>query len=261
MLAINPFAALSASIPPAVMQTYVVIMIVLVLSGTLFDVWHKGSARYFFDNWSKSKSKGSQQLGGGELVSIALQTAVVDVLASGEFCNARRRVAHLLTMYGFLIYVITTAVMVFGYPTPATPTPDIVTHLWWIGGLMVLVGGYWFWFFIRVDVAAEGSSPWRVMRADLFILSLLASVTLGLVWAWLQAMGSAAATFLFALYIIATTVLFGSVPWSKFAHMFFKPAAAFEKRVAYANGTRSNLPGPAEKPEQFGSARTAPRHY
>ena len=261
MFAMNPFAALSGSIPPAAMQTYVAIMIVLVLAGTLFDVWHKGSARYFFDNWRRSKSKGSQQLGGGELVSIAVQTAVVDVLASGEFCNARRRVAHLLTMYGFVIYVITTAVMVFGYPTPAMPTPDIVTHLWWIGGLMVCVGGYWFWFFIRVDVAAEGNSPLRVVQADLFILSLLASVTLGLVWAWLQAMGSAAATFLFALYIIATTVLFGSVPWSKFAHMFFKPAAAFEKRVSYANGTRSNLPGPVDKPEQFGSARTAPRHY
>ena len=54
----NPFAGLSASIPPAVMQTYVVIMIVLVLAGTLFDIVHKGSARYFFDNWRKSKSKG-----------------------------------------------------------------------------------------------------------------------------------------------------------------------------------------------------------
>ena len=261
MLAINPFAALSASIPPAVMQAYAAIMILLVVAGTLFDVWHKGSARYFFDNWHKSRSKGSQQPGGGELVSIAVQTAVVDVLASGEFCNARRRIAHLLTMYGFLIHFITTAVMVFAYPTPATPTPDIVTHLWWIGGLMILVGGYWFWFFIRVDVAAEGNSPWRVMRADLFILSLLASVTLGLAWAWLQARGSGAAGVFFGLYIIATTVLFGSVLWSKFAHMFFKPAAAFEKRVSYANGTRSNLPGPVDKPEQFGSARTAPRHY
>ena len=65
----------------------------------------------------------------------------------------------------------------------------------------------------------------------------------------------------FGLYIIATTVLFGSVPWSKFAHMFFKPAAAFEKRVSYANGSRSNLPAPSDKPEQFGSARRQPRHY
>ena len=262
MFATNPFAELSASISPAVMQTYVVLMVVLVAAGTLFDIVHKGSARYFFDNWRKSKStKGAQEVGGGELVSIAVKTALVDVLASGEFCNARRRVAHLLTMYGFLLYVITTVVMVFGYPTPAAPTPGILPLLWWIGGLMICLGGYWFWFFIRADVAAEGNSPFRLMRADLFILSLLVSVTLALIWAFLQARGNSGATVFFGLYVIATTVLFGSVPWSKFAHMFFKPAAAFEKRVSYANGTRSNLPGPADKPEQFGSARQQPRHY
>ena len=126
---------------------------------------------------------------------------------------------------------------------------------------MICIGGYWFWFFIRADVAAEGGSPFRVMRADLFILSLLTSVTLGLIWAFLQAKGSPAAGVFFGSYVIATTVLFGSVPWSKFAHMFFKPAAAFEKRVSYANGTRSNLPEPADKPETFGSAREQPRHY
>jgi hypothetical protein len=258
MFTSNPFAELSAFIAPAVMQTYVVLMIVLVAAGTLFDIVHKGSAKYFFANWRKSKRKGTPQV---ELASIALQTAVVDVLASGEFCNARRRVAHLLTMYGFVLYVVTTVVMVFRYPTSAAPTPDFLPSLWWIGGLMILVGGYWFWFFIRADVAAEGNSPFRVMRADLFILSLLASVTLGLIWAYAQTRGSSWTHAWFTLYVIATTVLFGSVPWSKFAHMFFKPAAAFEKRVSYANGTRSNLPAAADKPEQFGSARTAPRHY
>jgi len=261
MFTSNPFAELSASIAPAVMQTYVIVMILLVVAGTLIEVVHKGSAKYFFENWRKSKSKGSKQVGGGELVSIAIRTGVVDVLASGEFCNARRRIAHLLTMYGFVIYVVTTAVMVFSYPTPATPTPAIVPQLWWLGGLMACLGGYWFWFFIRVDVLAEGHSPFRVVRADLFILSLLASVTLGLVWAFLQARGSSGANVLFGLYIIASTVLFGSVLWSKFAHMFFKPAAAFEKRVSYANDTRSNLPAPADKPETFGIARGQPRNY
>lgn len=257
MFTSNPFAALSASISPAAMQTYVVIMIVLVAAGTLFDIVHKGSAKYFFENWHKSRSKGSKPIGGGELVSIAISTCVVDVLASGEFCNVRRRIAHLLTMYGFVIYVITTAVMVFAYPTPATPTPALLPQLWWLGGLMACLGGYWFWFFIRVDVLAEGNSPLRIVHADLFILSLLASVTLGLVWA--AAGGGTGA--LFGLYILATTVLFGSVPWSKFAHMFFKPAAAFEKRVSNAIGFRSNLPAPADKPETFGIARGQPRHY
>jgi len=257
MFTSNPFAALSTSIAPAVMQAYVVVMILLVVAGTLFDVVHKGSAKYFFENWRKSKAKGAKQLGGGALVSVAMQTVAVDVLTSGEFCNARRRLAHLLTMYGFVLYVVATVMMVFAYPTPATPTPGLLSFVWWVGALMVCVGGYWFWFFIRVDVAAEGSSPLRVVRADLFILSLLASATLGMIWA----VAGGGTGVLFGLYMLATTALFGGVPWSKFAHMFFKPAAAFEKRVSYANETRSNLPAPADKPELFGSARELPRNY
>ena len=257
----NPFVAVGRVLTTGFMTWYLFLMVLAVVAGTLFDIAHKGSARYFFANWRKSKNKSSQQVGGGEMIALAVKTGMVDVLASGEFCNPRRRLAHLLTMYGFLLYVGSTAVMVFGYPTPATPTPALLPQLWWLGGLMICAGGYWFWFFIRVDVAAEGGSPWRLMRADLFVLSLLASATLGLVWAYLQARSSAAATALFGLYIISTTVLFGSVAWSKFAHMFFKPAAAFEKRVSNANGSRSNLPGPAVQPEQFGSARRQPRHY
>lgn len=261
MFSSNPFAVLSASVSPAIMQTYVVVMFVLVVAGTLFDIWHKKSARYFFDNWRNAQKKGSRQVGGGAMVSMAIQTAAVEVITSGEFCNARRRVAHLLTMYGFILYVATTAIMVFGYSTPATPTPALLPLLWYLGALMVCVGGYWFWFFIRVDVAAEGNSPFRIVRADLFILSLVASTTLALIWALLQAAGSAGTSVFLGLYLIASTVLFGSVPWSKFAHMFFKPAAAFQKRVETANESRSNLPAPADKPETFGSARTEPRHY
>ena len=65
----------------------------------------------------------------------------------------------------------------------------------------------------------------------------------------------------FWLHVVFTTILFGSVPWSKFAHMFFKPAAAFEKRLSAANGTRSNLPAPADQPEKFGSVDHRPRNY
>jgi hypothetical protein len=275
MFTTNPFANLPAAWPASAMQTYVVLMVLAVIAGTLLDIAHKGSAKYFFANWRKTRGKGAPV----DLASIAVKTAVVDVLASGEFCNPRRRIAHLLTMYGFILYVVTTAIMVFAYPTAAAPAPALVAGLWWLGGLMVLAGGYWFWFFIRVDVAAEGGSPWRVERADLFILSLLASVTLALLWAALQAAGSGAAVVAFGLYLLATTVLFGGVYWSKFAHMFFKPAAAFEKRVSKANGTFANLPlqtrdDPAQRERHsmellrdapmdmgLGIKREAPRHY
>jgi hypothetical protein len=264
MPSVNPFAVASASLPAGFLQGFLVVMLLAVVAGTLVDIGHKGSARYFFANMRKSKGRG-REVGGGELVSIVVQTAVVDVLASGEFCNRKRRVAHLLGMYGFVLYVVATAVMVFGYPTGATPTPAIWPALWWLGALMVLLGGYWFWFFIRVDVAAEGHSPFRLAKADLFVLSLLAA--------------GGGVGLLFWLYIIATIVLFGGVPWSKFAHMFFKPAAAFEKRVSRANGTAENLPTQTrDDPEQrkrhsmellrdapmdmgLGIKREAPRHY
>ncbi|PPR70698.1 MAG: hypothetical protein CFH03_02412, partial [Alphaproteobacteria bacterium MarineAlpha3_Bin2] len=113
MFTTNPFAELSATIPPALMQTYAVVMILMVVGGTLFDIIHKKSALYFFRNWQNAKNKGTQQVGGGEMVSLAIQTAVVDGLASGEFCNPNRRIAHLLTMYGFVAYVVTTVIMVF----------------------------------------------------------------------------------------------------------------------------------------------------
>jgi hypothetical protein len=262
MFTSNPFAELSASVSPAVMQTYVVVMILLVAGGTLFDIVHKKSARYFFGHWRNAKTLGTRQVGGGEMAALAIQTAVVEGLTSGEFCTARRRAAHLLTMYGFLAYVVTTLIMVFAYPTPATPAPAMLPALWYIGALMVCVGGYWFWFFIRVDVVSEGNSPFRLMRADLFIVSLLASVTLGLIWATVQSTGSTAwANVFLALYLIATTVLFGSVPWSKFSHMFYKPAAAFQKRLEQANGSRRNLPAPADAPATFGGGRRLPQNY
>ena len=261
MLTVNPFAELSVSIPPAFMQTYIVIVVLLVAGGTLFDMIHKKSAKYFFSDWNKAKSSSTRQVSSGEMVSLAVQTAVVDGLMSGEFCNARRRTAHLLTMYGFLAYVISTAVMVFGYSTPSTLSPAIWPLLWHIGGLLVCIGGYWFWFFIRVDVAAEGNSPFRMVRADLFIVSLVLSVTLGLIWSFVQAKGGSWSALLFGLYLVATTVLFGSVPWSKFSHMFYKPAAALQKRVAEADGSRSNLPAPADKPEVFGRTSRTTQHY
>ena len=243
MFTSNTFAELSASIPTVVMQGYIVLMVLLVIGGTILDMMHKKSAQYFFENAKKAKKSAKRSVGAGEKASIAVQVLVKEVLTSGEFCNVKRRLSHLLTMYGFIIFVATTAIMIFGYPTPATPAPDILPQLWHIGALMLAVGGYWFWFFIRVDVSAEGLSWYRFERTDLFIISLLTTSTFGLLWSYTQSNGIAGwTTLFFVLFIASSTTLFGSVLWSKFAHMFFKPAAAFQKRVTRADGSRENLP-------------------
>ncbi|MGD2073806.1 MAG: adenylyl-sulfate reductase [Gammaproteobacteria bacterium] len=264
MLTTNPFSELPTFIPAIAMQIYVGLMLLLVLAGTLFDVVHKRSASYFFAAGEKARQARTRKVNVFEKAYIAIKVILHDFLASGEFCNARRRVAHLLTMYGFLLFVATTAIMVFVYPTAETTIPAGLPLLWHLGALLVCIGGYWFWFRIRVDVAAEGNPWYRIAQADLFILSLLATTTFALIWSALQAAGAGGwATLFFALFILASTVLFGSIPWSKFAHMFFKPAAAYQRRVSDADGSRQNLPPPADKPAKFGLGikREAPRHY
>ena len=234
----NPFAELSASIPTVVMQGYIILMVLLVMGGTILDMMHKKSAQYFFENAKKAQKSAKRSVSAGEKASIAATVLVNEILTSGEFNNTRRRLSHLLTMWGTIIFIVTTAIMIFGYPTPATPTPALLPQLWHIGALMLAVGGYWFWLFIRVDVSAEGLPWFRFERADLFILSLLATSTFALIWSFT----GGGLTLFFALFVLSSTVLFGGVYFSKFAHMFFKPAAAFQKRVTHADGSRENLP-------------------
>jgi len=239
----NPFAELSAQIPVAVMQGYIILMVLLVVGGTMLDMMHKKSAKYFFLNAEKEKQSAKREVGFGEKSVLAAKVLLNEVATSGEFCNVRRRLSHLLTMWGTVIFVATTAILIFAYPTAATPAPSILPQLWHIGALMLAVGGYWFWFFIRVDVSAEGLTWWRLERADLFILSLLATATFALLWSFTQFQGIAGWSTLFLiLFAVSGVVLFGGVYWSKFAHMFFKPAAAFQKRVTRADGSREDLP-------------------
>jgi len=243
MFSSNPFTELPFSISPSIMQGYVILMVLLVVGGTILDMIHKKSAQYFFENAKKAEASAKRSVSTGEKASLAVQVLVDEVLTSGEFCNVKRRLSHLLTMYGFVIFVATTAIMIFAYPTAETPTPGILPALWHIGALMLAIGGYWFWFFIRVDVSAEGLSWYRFERADLFIVSLLATSTFALIWSFTQSQGIAGWSVLaFILFIASSTALFGGVYWSKFAHMFFKPAAAFQKRVTRADGSRENLP-------------------
>jgi hypothetical protein len=239
----NPFAELSASIPPMIQQAYVILMAILVAGGTILDMLHKKSAKYFFENAKKSEQSAKRKVGAGEKAGLAVKVLADEVLTSGEFCNIKRRISHLFTMYGFVIFIVTTAIMIFQYPTPATPAPDYLPVLWHIGALMLCFGGYWFWFGIRVDVSAEGAKWYKLVPADLFILGLLSTATFGLIWSYAQSSGMGGwTTLFFVLFVISSTVLFGTVMWSKFAHMFFKPAAALQKRTIMADGSRENLP-------------------
>ena len=240
MLGTNPFFELATVISPGLMQGYVILMVLLVIGGTILDMLHKKSAQYFFENAKRAQKDAKRILGGGEKASIAMQTVANEVLASAEFKSTRRRISHLFTMYGFVIFVVSTAVLIFGYATEAAA--GIWPVLWHLGALSLCFGGYWFWFFIRVDVASEGVKWYNFNgRGDIFIVGLITMPTFALLWSVTMGTG-ALNTLFFVLFIASATVLFGSVFWSKFAHMFFKPAAAYQKRCLKADGSRENLP-------------------
>ena len=243
MFATNPFAELSVPfITPEVMQWYLIVMAIMVAGGTILDMMHKKSAKYFFMDSEKAKKNAKRTVSTGEKAGHAVAVLANEVLTSGEFQNPKRRLSHLLTMYGFILFVVTTILMIFGVSTSA-----LTAQLWHIGAIMLAVGGYWFWFFIRVDVNSEGVKWYQLRRADLFIVSLLTTATFGLIWSYMQSKGGVVkdmnlTTLFFALFILSNTTLFSTVLWSKFAHMFFKPAAALQKRIAKADGSNLNLP-------------------
>jgi len=240
MFSTNPFAELSAIISPEIMQGYVVLMVLLVIGGTILDMMHKKSAQYFFENAKKAQKDAKRTLSGGEKASLAVQTVANEVLTSSEFKNTKRRISHLFTMYGFVLFVASTAVLIFGYATE--PAAGIWPFLWHLGALALCFGGYWFWFDIRVDVASEGVKWYNFNgRGDLFIVGLLSTATFALLWSFTMGVNVVNMLF-FVLFIASSTVLFGTVFWSKFAHMFFKPAAAYQKKCIKADGSRENLP-------------------
>ena len=260
MITINPFAENVLNIPSYAIQGFLILMVVFTIGGVILDMMHKKNVKFFFQNAKKMKLAATNTVSTGEKVSIVVKTLAHDVATSAEFCGVTRRITHLLGMYGTIIFWVASAVMIFSNSV----TSVIYPMMWHVGALMTCLGGYWFWFIQRVDVRSEGNSWSRIVFADLFVLSLVGTSTLGLLWSYFQSANSTGlATLFFVMFIISNVILFGGVYWSKFAHMFYKPGAAIQKHLAEADGSRDDLPAPADLPKQFGLGikRSEPQNY
>ena len=266
MFTTNPFSILAETVPPIALQSFVIVMVALVIIGTLVDIIHKKNVKYFFENAKKAKLSATKELGTGERASVIIKTLVNDIATTSELGAGKRRVAHILGMYGTILFWFASVVMIFCYTSNDSTTPTVWPIMWHVGAIMTCLGGYWFWLFLRVDVLAEAYPWYRIIKADLFVLALLACATFGLAWSYTQSLDLNNRwddKLFLILYIISNLVLFGGVYWSKFAHMFYKPGAAIQKNLAEADGSRDNLPPPADAPEQFGLGikREEPKHY
>ena len=262
----NPFSNLAEIVSPLAMQGFLIAMVGLVILDTLIDILHKKNVKYFFDNAKKAKKNAEIELSATKRTSVILKTVAHDIATTAELGRGKRRVAHVMGMYGTIIFWACSAILIFSYSKAGIETPTSITTLWHAGAILTCLGGYWFWFFLRVDVLAEAHPWYRIIKADLFVLTLLACATFGLAWSYTQSLNLENRwddkVFL-VLYIISNLALFGGVYWSKFAHMFYKPGAAIQKNLAEADGSRDNLPPLAEAPKQFGLGikREQPKHY
>ena len=266
MLSINPFSMLAETVSPIFMQMFVIVMAILVIVGTLLDIIHKKNVKYFFNNAKKAKLSATKTLSTGEKISVISKTIVSDIATTSELGAGKRRVAHLLGMYGTILFWIGSLIMIFCYATSSSETPSIWPIIWHAGAIMTVLGGSWFWFFLRVDVYSEAQPWYRIIKADLFVLALLASALFGLIWSFLQSLNLNNRwddKLFLILFTISNIVLFGGVYWSKFAHMLYKPGAAIQKNLAEADGSRDNLPPPADAPKQYGLGidREKAKHY
>ena len=266
MITNNPFSILAETIPTIAMQGFVIVMGLLVVLGTLIDIIHKKNVKYFFENAKKAKKSAKKTLTASEKTAVVVKTIVSDIATTSELGAGKRRVAHLFGMYGTILFWLGSVIMIFCYSSPSSNTPSVWPIIWHVGAIMTVLGGSWFWFFLRVDVYSEAQPWYRIIKADLFVLALLASSFFGLVWSFLQSLNLNDRwddKLFLILFIVSNLVLFGGVYWSKFAHMFYKPGAAIQKNLAEADGSRDNLPPPADAPEQFGPGikREEPKHY
>ena len=264
MLNTNPFSILAEAIAPAAMQYFIIAMIILIAAGTIIQMINHKNLTYFIANAKKAKLAATKELSIGEKSSIIAKTTVIDIGTTSELGFGKRRLAHVLGMYGTILFWISSAVLVFCYTGADKSNSETWSLLWHVGAMLTCLGGYWFWFFLRVDVSAEAHPWYRIIKADLFVLALLACATFGLAWSYTQFNGQTGLGYLFfTLFVLSNIILFGGVYWSKFAHMFYKPGAAIQKNLAEADGSRDNLPPPAVAPEQFGLGikREEPKHY
>ena len=62
MITTNPFSVLSETVPSIAMQSFVIVMGLLVFLGTLLDIIHKKNVKYFLENAKKAKKSAKKHL-------------------------------------------------------------------------------------------------------------------------------------------------------------------------------------------------------
>ena len=113
MLETNPFSVLAETVSPFAMQTFIIAMIALIALGTIIQMIHHKNLTYFFNNMKKAKLQATREIGAGEKLKIIAKTTVVDIGTTAELGFGKRRLSHVLGMYGTIIFWVSSVMLIF----------------------------------------------------------------------------------------------------------------------------------------------------
>ncbi len=130
MITNNPFLILAETVPATVIQIFVIVMGLLVVLGTLIDIIHKKNVKYFFENAKKAKKSAKKSLTTNEKTAVVIKTIATDIATTSELGAGKRRVAHLLGMYGTILFWIASVIMIFCYVDSSSVTPLVWPIIW-----------------------------------------------------------------------------------------------------------------------------------
>ena len=142
MMSSNPYSILAETVPSAFIQGFVLLMLALIFFGTVIQMIHHKNITYFFNNAKKAKLSAVRELGAGEKTAIIAKTVVHDIATTAELGAGKRRVAHVLGMWGTILFWVASVMMIFFYTSADATTPTLWPMMWHVGAIMTCVGGY-----------------------------------------------------------------------------------------------------------------------
>ena len=98
-------------------------------------------------NAKKAKKSAQVELTTGKRTAVILKTVAHDIATTSELGWGKRRIAHVLGMYGTIIFWICSAILIFKYSSVGIETPSTLTALWHVGAILTCLVDIGFGFF------------------------------------------------------------------------------------------------------------------
>jgi len=238
--------------PGLYFRIYFLILALAAVAGVLYDALGKDK---IFSYNSEREWKRSFGRGAGKNVSkfsVMANVLLKNVAMSGEIASCAnrhldrvRRAAHLLLFWGFVVAVLFTLLKALFYPTLNAVPLTQPYEMGVITGFAMLLAGGLIMMSMRVNVRSEGDSLGTVIRADLFLISIITAVIVQFAMLLVDLSGSLPATqLMLIIYLVGTSLPFVTMAWSKFPHIIYKPVYAIHREMDAALGY-SHLPSPS----------------